>query len=40
VMTLQAQATVTAGQTIDVRWTVDDGQAMLGNRILTLVHVF
>jgi hypothetical protein len=40
VMTLQALATVTAGQTIDVRWTVDDGQAMLGNRILTLVHVF
>ena len=39
VMTLQALATVTAGQSIDIRWSVDDGQVMLGNRVLTLVNV-
>jgi hypothetical protein len=38
VITLQAMATVTEGQTIDVRWNVDAGGVMLGNRILSLVN--
>ena len=38
-MALQAIATITAGQPIDVRWKVDVGPLTLGNRILTLVNV-
>jgi hypothetical protein len=37
VISLQAIATVTTGQSIDIRWYVDDGEAMLGNRIMTLI---
>ena len=36
---LQAMTTVTAGQTIDVRWKIDNGMVTLGNRILTLIKV-
>jgi hypothetical protein len=36
---LQAMASVETGQTIDVRWKVDTGKVMLGNRILTLIKV-
>jgi hypothetical protein len=35
---LQAMATVTPGQTIDVRWHVDEGPVRVGNRILSLVR--
>lgn len=36
-MVLQAMATVTSGQTIDVRWKVDVGSVKVGNRILTAI---
>lgn len=36
---LQAIATVSAGQTVDVRWKIDSGTVALGNRILTLIKV-
>jgi hypothetical protein len=38
-ITLQAIATVTAGQAIDIRWKTDQGGLVLGNRILTLVNI-
>ncbi|WP_051929373.1 ice-binding family protein [Flavobacterium sp. 83] len=38
-VSLQAIATVAAGQNIDVRWNVDSGILTGGNRILTLVNV-
>ena len=38
-ISLQAIATVTAGQPIDVRWKTDQGGLTLGNRIFTLVNV-
>lgn len=36
-MSLQAIATVLAGQKIDIRWKIDAGPLTLGNRILTLI---
>jgi hypothetical protein len=36
-ISLQGIATVTAGQTIDVRWKIDDGTVSVINRILTLI---
>ncbi|MES2517356.1 MAG: ice-binding family protein [Bacteroidota bacterium] len=36
---LQAIATVSAGQSIDVRWKIDVGPLTMGNRILTLINV-
>lgn len=36
---LQAMATVSTGQTIDVRWKIDSGKVAIGNRILTLIKV-
>jgi hypothetical protein len=38
-ISLQGIATVTAGQTIDVRWKIDDGTVSVINRILTLIKV-
>jgi hypothetical protein len=38
-ITLQAIATVEAGQTIDIKWKTDQGGLTLGNRILTLINV-
>lgn len=38
-MSLQAIATVLAGQPIDIRWKIDVGPLTLGNRILTLINV-
>lgn len=37
--TLQAIATVGAGQNVDIRWSVDSGKITLKNRILTLISV-
>jgi hypothetical protein len=36
---LQTIATVAIGQTIDVRWKIDSGNVIIGNRILTLIKV-
>lgn len=38
-ISLQAIATVTSGQTIDVRWKIDNGNLNLENKILTLISV-
>ena len=38
-VTLQAIATVEAGQTIDIRWKTDQGGLTVGNRIVTLINV-
>lgn len=38
-VTLQAIATVEAGQTIDIRWKTDQGGLTVGNRIITLINV-
>jgi hypothetical protein len=38
-ISLQAIATVTAGQPIDIRWKVETGTTTLANRILTLIKV-
>ena len=38
-VTLQAIATVEAGQPIDIRWKTDQGGLKVGNRILTLINV-
>lgn len=38
-VTLQAIATVQAGQAIDIRWKTDQGGLTVGNRILTLINV-
>jgi hypothetical protein len=38
-VTLQAIATVEAGQPIDIRWKTDQGGLTVGNRILTLINV-
>jgi hypothetical protein len=38
-ISLQAIASVTAGQAIDVRWKIDEGTLTLKNRILTLISV-
>jgi hypothetical protein len=38
-ISLQAIATITSGQTIEVRWKTDQGGLTLGNRIFTLVNV-
>jgi hypothetical protein len=38
-ISLQAIATVTTGQAIDIRWKTDQGGLTLGNRIMTLVNV-
>ena len=37
VISLQAFATISEGQTIDIRWHVDTGGVVIGNRIFTLV---
>jgi hypothetical protein len=37
-ISLQAMATISTGQTIDVRWHVDEGPVWVGNRILSLVR--
>ncbi|MGK0427618.1 ice-binding family protein [Patiriisocius sp. Uisw_017] len=38
-VSLQAKVTtLTAGETIEVRWKVDTGDALLNNRILSLIH--
>ena len=37
VISLQAFATISEGQTIDIRWYVDTGGVVIGNRIFTLV---
>ena len=37
-ISLQGQVTITTGQSVDIRWFVDGGTALLGNRILTLVE--
>jgi hypothetical protein len=38
-ISLQATATVAAGQAIDIRWKIDMGTITLKNRILTLINV-
>ncbi|CAN1501833.1 Ice-binding protein [Flavobacteriaceae bacterium] len=38
-VTLQAIATVEAGQTIDIRWKTDQGGLTVGNRIVTLINI-
>lgn len=38
-ISLQAMATVIAGQTIDVRWKLNNGMIALGNRVFTLIKV-
>jgi hypothetical protein len=38
-ISLQAIASVAAGQAIDVRWKIDEGTLTLKNRILTLISV-
>jgi hypothetical protein len=38
-ITLQAIATINAGQTIGIRWKTDQGGLTVGNRIFTLVNV-
>lgn len=38
-ISLQAIATVLAGQPVDIRWKTDVGSLTLGNRILTLLNV-
>ena len=38
-VTLQAIATIEAGQTIDIRWKTDQGGLTVGNRIFTLINV-
>jgi len=38
-VSLQAIATVGAGQSIDIRWSVDSGKITLKNRIITLISV-
>ena len=38
-ISLQAIATVTSGQTIDVRWKIDGGNLNVENKILTLINV-
>ncbi len=38
-ISLQAIATVAAGQAIDIRWKVDQGTITLANKILTLISV-
>jgi hypothetical protein len=38
-ISLQAIATITTGQSIDIRWKTDQGGVTLGNRIMTLVNV-
>ncbi len=36
-MVLQAMATVSTGQSIDIRWNVDVGGVQLGNRIISII---
>lgn len=38
-MALQGVATVTEGQQIDIRWLVDNGGIMIGNRIISLHRI-
>jgi hypothetical protein len=38
IVSLQAMATVTAGQPIEIMWKIDDGQALLDRRTLTLLQ--
>lgn len=38
-ISLQAIATITAGQAVEVRWKTDQGGLTLGNRIMTLLNV-
>ena len=38
-ISLQAIATVAAGQPIDIRWKVETGTTTLANRILTIIKV-
>jgi hypothetical protein len=38
-ISLQAIATITAGQSIDIRWKVETGTTTLANRILTIIKV-
>ncbi len=37
IMSLQAEVTVVAGATIDIRWYVDTGGVVIGNRILSVL---
>ena len=37
-VSLQAMVTVTTGEAIEIRWKVDVGEAMLDNRILSLIR--
>lgn len=39
-MSLQAVATVAAGQPIEIWWRIDTGSVVLGSRILTLIKVY
>lgn len=39
VISLQAMSTITTGQSIDVRWHVDEGPVKIGSRILTLIKI-
>jgi hypothetical protein len=38
VIALQALATVISGEPIDIRWHVDAGGVVLGDRILSLIN--
>lgn len=37
IISLQAMATIANGQSIDIRWNVDTGGVVIGNRILSLI---
>ena len=39
IMTLHAIATVAAGDAVDIRWYVDEGEVIIGNRVLTVMRV-
>lgn len=39
IMTVQAIATVAAGDAIDIRWYVNEGEVIIGNRVLTVMSV-
>lgn len=39
IMTLQGIATVVAGDAIDIRWSVNEGEVLIGNRVLTVMRV-
>lgn len=39
IMTLHAIATIVAGDAINIRWRVDEGEVIIGNRVLTVLSV-